>query len=97
MTGRTGSLSPEGPTISEADVARIAAEERLHHEWQRKAARVVAAASADVSDCRLLLDILGLDTAVLAAARDARSTGDAQSTGDGPAGKSARKRSATAA
>jgi hypothetical protein len=69
MTGRTGLLSQERSMISESDAARIAAEEEMHQQWQRRAARVVAAGSHDVADCRLLLDILGLDTATLTAAR----------------------------
>ena len=45
MTGRIGALSIDGTPISEADVARMQAEEALHAEWQRKAVRVVAAAA----------------------------------------------------
>jgi hypothetical protein len=72
MTGRTGSLATESTTISATDAARIAEEERLHAEWQRRAARVIAAGARDLADCRLLLDILGLDSGVLAAARTER-------------------------
>ena len=51
MTGRITTLSTEGTTISQADLDRIEAEERLHAEQQRKAARVIAAAARDVDDC----------------------------------------------
>jgi len=71
MTGRGGTLSMDGTPISQADIARMECEERLVAERQRRAARVIAAASHDVADCRLLLDILGLDTEVVAAARRA--------------------------
>jgi hypothetical protein len=73
MTGRTGSLAVESSTISAADAARIAEEERQHVEAQRRAARVVAAGSRDLTDCRLLLDILGLDSSVLTEARRRRA------------------------
>jgi hypothetical protein len=69
MTGRIAGLSIEGTPISEADIARIHAEEKLHADWQRRAVRVVAAAARDVADARLLLDILGLDTDVIAEAK----------------------------
>lgn len=69
MTGRGPTLSMDGTPISQADIARMESEERLLAERQRRAARVVAAASHDADDCRLLLDILGLDADVVAAAR----------------------------
>lgn len=72
MTGRTGSLSAEGSLMSEADLARIAAEEALHLQWQRRAARVIAASARDLADCRMLLDVLGLDESILVAARAER-------------------------
>jgi hypothetical protein len=78
-------MSIDGTPISEADVARMEADEALHSEWQRKAARVVAASAVDVEDCRLLLSILGLDRDVVADARGASAT------------KPTRKRRATAA
>jgi hypothetical protein len=55
--------------MSQTDRERIEAEERLHAEHQRRTARVIAATAHDAADCRLLLDILGLDTEVVAAAR----------------------------
>jgi hypothetical protein len=72
MSGRTGSLAAEATMISEADAARIAAEDEMHLQWQRRAARVVAAAAFDAEDCRLLLDVLGLDHGVIEAARSER-------------------------
>jgi hypothetical protein len=69
MTGRITTLSTEGTTISQADLDRIEAEERLHAEQQRKAARVIAAAARDVDDARTLLDMLGLGHEVVVAAR----------------------------
>jgi hypothetical protein len=86
MTGRIGAMSIDGTLISAADVARMQAEEQLHADWQRKAARVVAASSVDVADCRALLDMLGLDTAIVAQAKHGA-----------PVAKPARKRRAHAA
>jgi hypothetical protein len=61
MTGRIGAVSIDGTPISDADVARMHADEELRAEWQRRTVRVVAAAARDIDDCRLLLSILGLD------------------------------------
>jgi hypothetical protein len=69
MTGRITTLSTDGTTISQADLARIEAEDRLHAEQQRRAARVIAAGASDVDDCRMLLDMLGLDRDIVTAAR----------------------------
>lgn len=69
MTLRIGTMSIDGTPISEADLARIEAEERLHAEQQRSAVRVVAAGALDAGDCRELLAMLGLDRDVAAAAR----------------------------
>ena len=69
MTARIGTMSIDGTPISEADLARIEAEEKLHAQQQRSAVRVVAASSLDADDCRTLLSILGLDTAIVAEAR----------------------------
>jgi len=68
MTGRSA-LSMDGTPISQADIARMEEEERLHAERQRQAARVIAAAAHDVDDCRTLLDMLGLGHDVVVAAR----------------------------
>lgn len=70
MTGRIATMSMDGTPISQADINRIEAEERLHAEQKRRAARVVAATALDAGDCRLLLDILGLDRDVMLAARN---------------------------
>ena len=72
MTRRTAASATDTTPISTADRQRIEAEERLHAEHQRRTARVVAAAALDVDDCRMLLDILGLDTTIVAAARSDR-------------------------
>ena len=69
MTARIGTMSIDGTPISEADMARIEAEEKLHAEQQRSAVRVVAATALDADDCRTLLSILGLDQETVAAAR----------------------------
>jgi hypothetical protein len=69
MTMHVGTMSIDGTPISQADMARLAAEEKLHEEQQRKAARVIAAASLDVDDCRMLLAALGLGPDVVRAAR----------------------------
>jgi hypothetical protein len=69
MTVRIGTLSIDGTPISEADMARIEAEEKLHAEQQRKAVRVVAGSALNVEDCRTLLSILGLERDVVLAAR----------------------------
>ena len=78
MTGRIGAMSIDGTPISEADVARMEADEALHAEWQRKAVRVVAASAIDADDCRLLLSVLGLDHEVIAAARRAAAAATAE-------------------
>ena len=62
-------MSVDGTPISQADLARIEAEDVLHSEQQRKAVRVVAAAATDVDDARMLLSILGLGDDVVSTAR----------------------------
>jgi hypothetical protein len=69
MTARIGTMSIDGTPISEADLARIEAEEKLHAQQQRSAVRVIAAGAIDAEDCRSLLSMLGLDTPIVAAAR----------------------------
>jgi hypothetical protein len=69
MTVRIGTMSIDGTPISEADLARIEAEEKLHAEQQRKAVRVVAGCALDADDCRSLLAMLGLDREIVLAAR----------------------------
>jgi hypothetical protein len=69
MTARIGTMSIDGTPISEADLARIEAEEKLHADQQRSAVRVVAASAIDADDCRTLLSILGLDRETVVAAR----------------------------
>ncbi|HET6876677.1 MAG TPA: hypothetical protein VFH38_04055 [Jatrophihabitans sp.] len=92
-------MSVDGTPISQADLARIQAEERLHAEQQRRAVQVIAATAHDVEDCRMLLSILGLGTDVILAARSelassrVATTVAAASASAAPA-KRARKRSA---
>lgn len=86
MTARVGTMSVDGTPISQADLARIQAEEQLHAHQQRAAVKVVAAASNDVDDCRTLLAMLGLDHDVVVAARGELAPA--------PIAKRARKRSA---
>lgn len=69
MTGRIATMSMDGTPISQADIRRIEEEERVHARQKTQAARVVAATAIDADDCRLLLDILGLDREDLIAAR----------------------------
>lgn len=89
MTAHVGTLSVDGTPISQADLARIQAEEELHADQQRRAVRVVAATASDVEDCRTLLSMLGLGPEVVASAR-------AEMAAAAPAadGKRARKRRA---
>ncbi|HZY74940.1 MAG TPA: hypothetical protein VFE40_01370 [Jatrophihabitantaceae bacterium] len=68
MTGRI-TMTVEGTPVSDADLARMRAEEELHAEWQRRTVRVVAASASDAADCRMLLTILGLDDDIIAQAR----------------------------
>jgi hypothetical protein len=82
MTLHVGTMSIDGTPISQADLARLEAEEKLHEAQQRKAARVVASASLNVEDCRTLLSALGLGSDVV---REART---------GSGGKRPRKRRA---
>jgi hypothetical protein len=69
MTARIGTMSIDGTPISEADLARIEAEEKLHAQQQRSAVRVVAASAIDADDCRMLFSMLGLNRDVVAGAR----------------------------
>ena len=69
MTARIGTMSIDGTPISEADLARIAAEEKLHADQQRQAVKVVAASAQDADDCRMLLSVLGLGQDIVASAR----------------------------
>ena len=69
MTARIGTLSVDGTPISQADLARIEAEERLHAARERSAVWVVAGSALDVDDCRMLLSILGLSSETVSAAR----------------------------
>jgi len=62
-------MSIDGTPISAADVARLEAEEKLYAERRRRTVRVVASAARDVADCRMLLDMLGLDRAIVVEAR----------------------------
>jgi len=87
MTPRIGTMSVDGTPISEADLARIEAEEKLHAEQKRKTVRVVAGCSLDADDCTTLLAMLGLEHDIVASAR---GKGSARR----PAGKRPRRRSA---
>jgi hypothetical protein len=69
MTGHIAAMSLDGTPISQADLDRMAEEERLHAERQRQTVRVIASAARDAADCKMLLDMLGLDGAIIAAAR----------------------------
>jgi hypothetical protein len=69
MTVHVGTMSIDGTPISQADMARLAAEEKLHEDQQRQAARVIAAASVDAEDCRMLLAALGLSPEIVRGAR----------------------------
>jgi hypothetical protein len=60
--------------MSQADLQRIEAEQRLHSEQQCKAALVTAASARDVDDARMLFGMLGLDRDVLLAARKLRAS-----------------------
>jgi hypothetical protein len=64
-------MTMDGSPVSEADVARIEAEEQMHAQWRRRTVRVVASAATDATDCRMLLSILGLEEDVEAARADA--------------------------
>jgi hypothetical protein len=86
MTARIGTMSVDGTPISQADLARIESEEKLHAAQQRSAVRTVAGSALDAEDCRLLLSILGLERDIVLAARDERGTRRA--------GKRSRRRSA---
>lgn len=68
MTARAGSMSIDGTPISQADRARMAADEELLRQRQLQAVRVIAGQAQNVDDCRLLLDILGLGPQVVAGA-----------------------------
>ena len=69
LSSPVSAKSVDGTSISQADLARIEAEEALHEQQQRSAARVVAASATDVEDCRMMFSILGLGPEIVAAAR----------------------------
>jgi hypothetical protein len=92
MTGRLGAKSIDGTPISQADVARMEAEEALHAEWQRRAVRVVAASAVDADECRELLAMLGLGPQIIREARAAREDAGVAK----PARKPARRRAKAA-
>lgn len=72
MTGQTKQKSSESTLISATDAARMAAEQRMHDEWNRRTVRVVASAARDAEDCRMLLSILGLSDEVAQAVEAGR-------------------------
>jgi|KBSSwiStaDraftv2_1062776.scaffolds.fasta_scaffold12698_4 hypothetical protein len=80
MTGRTTAKSVEGTIVSAADLARAEADQQHAAARQRRAAMVVASSAHDAKDAQLLLSILGLDVAVVDAARQERAGTSAQST-----------------
>ena len=76
MTRRIAASATDTIQVSEADLERIAAEERLHAEHRSRTAVVIASAARDAEDCRLLLDILGIDhTTVVAALHHVQTPG----------------------
>ena len=56
-------------TMSDSEAARAEAEAAHYAESRRRAARVVAACASDVTEFRILADMLGLDSSDIAAAR----------------------------
>jgi hypothetical protein len=68
MTRRIAASTTDTAQVSEADRVRIAAEEKLQAEHRSRTALVIASAARDTQDCRLLLDILGLDNSAVAEA-----------------------------
>lgn len=88
MTPRIGTMSVDGTPISEADLARIEAEEKLHADQKRRTVLIVAGCSLDADDCTTLLDMLGLEHEIVASARDKGASGRRT------AGKRPRRRSA---
>lgn len=72
MTSRIAAMSVDGTPISDADMTRMRAEEELHAGYARRTARVIASASHDAEDARMLLSMLGLNDDIIAAARTDR-------------------------
>ncbi|HEY3714620.1 MAG TPA: hypothetical protein VGL39_08850 [Jatrophihabitantaceae bacterium] len=56
-------------TMSDSEAARAEAEAAHYADSRRRAARVVAACASDVTEFRILADMLGLDSSDIAAAR----------------------------
>ena len=77
---RVGSMSVDGTPISQTDLARIEADERLHEDLQRRTVRVIAGAAHDAQDCRILLDMLGIESSAIEAARTFRVARASKST-----------------
>ena len=96
MTARVGTMSVDGTPISQADLARIEAEEKLHAGQQRRAVRVIAAAAHDVDDAKLLLSVLGLNREIVKAARLELDGPVAAAPATPTSAKRSRKRSAAA-
>ena len=65
-------MSIDGTPISQTDLARIEADEKLHEDLQRRTVRVIAGAATDAQDCRILLDMLGIESSAIEAARTVR-------------------------
>jgi len=70
MTSRIDAWSTHERTMSASEAVRAEAEAAHDAESRKRAARVVAACASDVTEFRILADMLGLDGSDIAAARE---------------------------
>jgi hypothetical protein len=67
MTSRIDAFAAH--SISDSEAARAEAEAAHYAESRKRAARVVAACASDITEFRILADMLGIDRADIVAAR----------------------------
>ena len=72
MTSRIDAFAAH--SISDSEAARADAEAAHYAESRKRAARVVAACASDITEFRILAEMLGLGSADIAAARQVTST-----------------------
>jgi hypothetical protein len=72
MTSRIDAFAAH--SISDSEAARAEAEAAHYAESRKRAARVVAACASDITEFRILAEMLGLGSADIEAARQVTST-----------------------
>jgi hypothetical protein len=72
MSVRAGAYAVDGQKVSASDVARARVTESERLDGTAPAVWAVASAAVDAEECRMFLDMLGLDAAAVANARRAQ-------------------------